>query len=61
LNAKIGAFVDHYNRRRYRESLNNLTPADAYCGRGTKILRERERIERITIENRRLRHQMTAA
>ena len=61
LKAKIAAFVDHYNRRRYHESLNNLTPADVYSGRGAKILRERERIKRITIQNRRLQHQMTAA
>lgn len=61
LEAKIGAFVDHYNHRRYHESLNNLTPADVYFGRGAKILRERERIKRTTIENRRLQHQMTAA
>lgn len=60
LKAKIGTFVDHYNHRRYCESLNNLTPADVYFGRGVKILRERERIKRITIENRRLQHQMTA-
>ena len=59
--AKIGAFVDHYNHRRYHESLNNLAPADVYCGRASKILRERERIKRITIQNRRLQHQMTAA
>jgi transposase InsO family protein len=32
LTAKIGAFVDHYNHRRYHESLNNLTPADVYSG-----------------------------
>ena len=61
LQAKIAAFVDHYNRRRYHESLDNLTPADVYFGRGAKILRERERIKRITIQNRRLQHQMTAA
>jgi putative transposase len=28
LKADIEAFVDHYNHRRYHESLNNLTPAD---------------------------------
>lgn len=61
LKAKIAAFVDHYNHRRYHESLNNLAPADVYWGRGAKILRERERIKRITIENRRLQHQTTAA
>lgn len=61
LKAKIAAFVEHYNDRRYHESLDNLTPADVYFGRGSKILRERERIKRITIENRRLQHQMSAA
>ena len=60
LEAKIAAFVDHYNHCRYHESLNNLAPADAYFGRGSKILHERERIKRITIQNRRLQHQMTA-
>ena len=30
LSAHIEAFVDHYNHRRYHESLKNLTPADVY-------------------------------
>ena len=38
LEAQIGAFVDHYNHRRYHESLANLTPADVYFGRGETIL-----------------------
>lgn len=57
----IAAFVDHYNHRRYHESVNNLTPADVYLARRSKILRKRERIKRITIQNRRLQHQLTAA
>jgi len=61
LEAKIAAFVEHYNHRRYHESLGNLTPADVYSGRATKILRERERLKRLTIQNRRLQHQLTAA
>ena len=44
LEAQIKAFVDHYNHHRYHESINNLTPADVYFGRGSTILAERERI-----------------
>ena len=61
LEANVAAFVDYYNNRRYHESLINLTPADVYFGRGPKIQRERERIKRLTIHNRRLQHQVTAA
>jgi transposase InsO family protein len=61
LEAKIEAFVDHYNHHRYHESLNNLTPADVYFDRGKTILLERERIKRQTIQQRRLQHQTAAA
>jgi putative transposase len=46
---------------RYHESLDNLTPADVYFGRGQTILLQRERIKRATIQNRRLQHQLNAA
>ncbi len=61
LEANIENFVDHYNHRRYHESLSNLTPADVYFGRGQTILLERERIKRNTIQKRRLQHQRKAA
>ena len=61
LNIQIEAFVDHYNHHRYHESLNNLTPADVYFGRGQSILNNRERIKRKTIEKRRLQHRKAAA
>jgi putative transposase len=61
LKAQIEAFVADYNHRRYHESIDNLTPADVYCGRGRAILAERERIKRQTIANRRLQHQLQAA
>ena len=61
LEAHIGAFVGHYNHRRYHESLENLTPADVYFGRGQTILLQREKIKRRTIELRRLHHAKSAA
>jgi transposase InsO family protein len=61
LEAQIEAFVADYNHRRYHESIDNLTPADVYFGRGPAILAERERIKRQTILNRRLQHQLQAA
>ena len=61
LEAQIDAFVEHYNHRRYHESLGNLTPADVYFGRGPTILLQRERIKRKTIEFRRLQHRKAAA
>ncbi len=61
LEAQIEAFVEHYNHQRYHESLNNVTPADAYCGRAPAIIKQRERIKRQTIEYRRLQHRKLAA
>jgi transposase InsO family protein len=61
LEAQIDAFVAYYNHRRYHESIDNLTPADVYFGRGQTILLERERIKRKTIQNRRLLHHKQAA
>ena len=61
LEARIEAFVAHYNHLRYHESIDNLTPADVYFGRGQTILLERERIKRKTIQHRRLLHKTYAA
>ena len=61
LERQIEAFVDYYNTRRYHESLNNVTPADVYFGRAETILRERNKIKKLTIQKRRLQHQKTAA
>jgi putative transposase len=60
LESQIAAFVDYYNNHRYHESIDNLTPADVYFGRGPTILAERERIKRQTIAERRLQHQLQA-
>jgi putative transposase len=40
LQRSIGEFVDYYNNCRYHESLDNLTPADVYFGRGPAILKQ---------------------
>ena len=61
LECQIGAFVDYYNNERYHESLNNVTPADVYFGRDKAIIREREKIKKLTIRQRRLQHQKQAA
>ena len=52
----IDQFVNYYNNQRYHESLNNLTPADVYYGRGDAILAERERIKRASLLNRRINY-----
>jgi putative transposase len=57
----IEAFVDHYNHQRYRESINNVIPADVYFGRDKAILKQRQRIKRKTLETRRLHHRQRAA
>jgi transposase InsO family protein len=61
LERQIGAFVEYYNNQRYHESLNNVTPADVCFGRDKAILREREKIKKNTIKQRRLQHQKQAA
>ena len=40
----IEGFVSYYNNCRYHESLDNLTPADVYFGRGQALLERREKI-----------------
>ena len=61
LEAHIDAFVGHYNHQHFHESLNNLTPADVYTGRGHTILLEREKTKRRTMKLRRLQHAKSAA
>ncbi len=61
LERQIGDFVGYYNTRRYHESLDNLTPADVYHGRGQTILKTRKEIKKQTIRKRRLQHKAAAA
>src|SRR5262249_62244967 len=61
LDQSIEEFVSYSNNCRYHESLDNLTPADVYFGRGQAILERREKIKRKTIEQRRRLHQQAIA
>ena len=61
LERQIGTLVEYYNNQPYHESLGNVTPADVYFGREKSIIRERERIKKLTIQSRRLQHQKQAA
>jgi transposase InsO family protein len=66
LEARIEAFVDHYNHQRYHESLNNTTPADVYFGRDEAIATAKpfqamEGIKRKTLEARSSHHIERAA
>ncbi len=49
-------FVNYYNHERYHESLDNLTPADVFYGRGQAILNQREKIKLNTLSMRRKMH-----
>jgi putative transposase len=62
LEREIALFVAYYNNERYHESLNNVTPADVYCGRAYEVLATRESIKRRTMrERRRLYEEAIAA
>jgi transposase InsO family protein len=61
LTTQIAAFVEHYNHRRYHESLGNVTPADVYHGRAAAILEQRERTKQETINHRRMEYRKAIA
>ena len=54
--ARCCGLCEHCNPRRYRESLDNLTPADVYFGRDHRILDARREIKRRTNAERRKPH-----
>ena len=56
LQEQLQRFVNYYNHERYHESLDNLTPADVYYGRGQEILEQRENIKLNTLAMRRQLH-----
>lgn len=56
LQEHLHRFVSYYNHERYHESLNNLTPADVFYGRGEEILEQRDMIKRNTLAMRKQIH-----
>ena len=58
LEKELETFVDHYNHRRYHESLNNVTPADVFHRREREILTAREIIKQKTLKTRRTQNQI---
>ena len=56
LERRMSQFVDYYNHERDHESLDNLTPADVFYGRGQQILNKRENIKLKTLALRKQMH-----
>ena len=61
IETRISKLVNDYNHERYHESLDNLTPAEVYYGRGQTILKRRERFKLKTLEMRRQIHHANRA
>jgi transposase InsO family protein len=57
LEREIEQFVRWYNQERYHESLDNLTPADVYLGRGRQIQTARQLLKAQTLRRRRCYNQ----
>jgi len=53
LERELARFVDYYNNERVHESLDNVTPADVYCGRHHEILTARQLLKMQTLRRRR--------
>jgi hypothetical protein len=49
----VNEFVEHYNYKRYHESLGNITPADVYFGKDLEIIQQRSKIKEKTLYERR--------
>lgn len=52
LKEEIGKFISEYNKRRYHESLGNVSPDDVFYGRREKIIKERKEKQRLTFMRR---------
>ena len=61
LERQIADFINHYNTRRYHESLKNLTPEDVWLGRGEAILQQRQKLKLKTLRQRKILHMQQRA
>ena len=52
LKAEVGKFISYYNKKRYHESLGNVTPDDVFYGRREEIVKERNEKRRLTLLRR---------
>jgi hypothetical protein len=52
LRIEVDKFINFYNKRRYHESLGNVTPDDVFYGRREQIIKAREDKRRLTIMRR---------
>ena len=53
LEERIREWVDYYNNHRYHEAINNVMPSDKFFGREREILKNRRKIKKQTIRERR--------
>jgi putative transposase len=56
LEKAIADWVQHYNHERYHESLDNVTPSDAYQGRSDDILDQRAIIKSRTMMRKKVQN-----
>jgi len=52
LKEEVGKFISYYNKKRYHESLGNVTPDDVFYGRRDLIIKERNEKRRLTLKSR---------
>jgi len=60
LDRAIAEWVVYYNNQRFHESLNNVTPADVYFGRGKEIIEKRNELKEKTLTLRRQQYYQMA-
>jgi hypothetical protein len=53
LEERIREWVYYYNNHRYHEAIDNVTPSDKYFGKDKEILKNRRKIKKQPIRERR--------